>query len=215
MPVTKEKTQLTLKKVFAFLKENKEDLAIQEMTELLMEIEEDKRNFVEKSELRELIIEMKEGFRRMDERFEAIDKRFEAIDKRFEELIHNFDKRFEAIDKRFEDLLHYVDKRFEAVDKRFQELIHYMDKRFEAVDKRFEAIDKRFEEQQNNFNKRFEDIHKRFNFLQWFLGISMSIFFSIITIFFSYIAYTSQKQTDLIIQQLENLQKVIVEQKVK
>jgi len=32
------------------------------------------------------------------------------------------------------------------------------------------------------------------------------------TIFFALITYTSQKQTDLIIQQLENLQKVIVEQ---
>jgi len=155
MSITKEKAEHTLKKVFTFLKENKEDLAIQEMTELLLEIEEDKKKFVEKSELRELIIEMREGFRRMDERFAMMDKRFE-------------------------DLIHYVDKRFE-------ELIHYVD-------------------------KRFEDMNKRFNFLQWFFGIAMSIFFSIITIFFGYIAYTSQKQTDLIIQQLENLQKVIVEQ---
>jgi len=180
MSITKEKAELTLKKVFAFLKENKEDLAIQEMTELLMEIEEDKKKFVEKSELRELIIEIREGFRRMDERFAMMDKRFE-------DLIH-------YMDKRFEEVLHYVDKRFEAVDKRFEEILHYVDKRFESVD------------------KRFEDMNKRFNFLQWFIGIAMSIFFSIITIFFSYIAYSSQKQTDLIIQQLENLQKVIVEQ---
>jgi predicted nuclease with TOPRIM domain len=71
------------------------------------------------SDLRELIIEMREGFKRMDARFEQMEKRFEQID------------------KRFEDLIHYVDKRFE-------DLIHYMDKRFEQIDKRFETIDARF-----------------------------------------------------------------------
>jgi DNA anti-recombination protein RmuC len=78
------------------------------------------------SDLRELIIEMREGFKRMDARFEQMEKRFEQID------------------KRFEDLIHYVDKRFEQIDKRFEDLIHYMDKRFEQIDKRFETIDARF-----------------------------------------------------------------------
>ena len=36
------------------------------------------------SDIKLLVIEMKEGFRRMDERFEAVDKRFEAVDKHFD-----------------------------------------------------------------------------------------------------------------------------------
>jgi len=136
MNITSEQTKIRLKKFLSLWKQNQEDLALEELSALLNEIHREKEHYVEKSEIKELIIEIREGFRRMEERFIASDK-------------------------------------------------------------------------------RFEDIHKRFNFLQWFLGISMSIFFSIITIFFGYIAYTSQKQTDLIIQQLQNLQKVIVEQKVK
>jgi transposase len=64
------------------------------------------------SDLRELIIEMREGFRR-------VDARFEQIDKRFEDLIH-------YVDKRFEDLIRYVDKRFDAIDARFNRLYHFL-----------------------------------------------------------------------------------------
>jgi type I site-specific restriction endonuclease len=60
------------------------------------------------SDLRELIIEMREGFRR-------VDARFEQIDKRFEDLIHYVDKRFEQIDKRFE-----------TIDARFNRLYHFL-----------------------------------------------------------------------------------------
>jgi t-SNARE complex subunit (syntaxin) len=55
----------------------------------------------ESSDLRELIIEMREGFRRVD-------------------------SRFEQIDKRFEDLIHYVDRRFDAIDARFNRLYHFL-----------------------------------------------------------------------------------------
>jgi hypothetical protein len=64
------------------------------------------------SDLRELIIEMREGFRR-------VDARFEQIDKRFEDLIN-------YVDKRFEDLIRYVDKRFDAIDARFNRLYHFL-----------------------------------------------------------------------------------------
>jgi acyl carrier protein phosphodiesterase len=49
------------------------------------------------SDLRELIIEMREGFKRMDARFEQMEKRFEQID-----------KRFETIDARFNRLYHFL-----------------------------------------------------------------------------------------------------------
>ena len=67
------------------------------------------------SEIKLLILEMREGFRQMEIRFDAMqiqmDRRFEAVD-----------KRFEAVDRRFEDLIHHMDKRFEAVDRRFSSI---------------------------------------------------------------------------------------------
>ncbi|GAB4423577.1 MAG: hypothetical protein OHK0011_03560 [Turneriella sp.] len=77
------------------------------------------------SDLRELIIEVREGFKRMD-------ARFEQIDKRFEELLRYVDKRFEQVDMRFEQ----VEKRFEQVEKRFEQV----DKRFESIDARFNRL---------------------------------------------------------------------------
>ncbi len=115
-----------IKKFITFLKENKEDIAIQELDEIFEEITEEKQNYVQKSELRELIIEVREGFKTMD--------------KRFQDLIHYTDKRFEEqlnyINKRFDEQLHYINKRFE-------EQLQYMNKRFEAIDKRFEDMNKR------------------------------------------------------------------------
>jgi methyl-accepting chemotaxis protein len=129
MPLNTESRKAKIKKFITFLKENKDDIAAQELDEILEVIAEEHKNFVHKSDLKELIIEMREGFKTME-------------------------KRFEAMDKRFQDLIHYIDKRFEAVDKRFEELIHNIDKRLEEQkefsEKRFQAIDKRFEEINNN-----------------------------------------------------------------
>jgi chromosome segregation ATPase len=131
------------------------------------EAQELQQRKAESSDLRELIIEVREGFKRMDTRFE--------------DLLRYIDKRFEQIDKRFEDLLHYMEKRFEQIDKRFE----MVEKRFEQIDKRFEMVEKRFEQ----VDKRFESIDARFNrlyqFLMWmmgliftgFLGLYLKLFF--------------------------------------
>jgi len=89
--------------------------AVEEIMEEVSVVDTEKANA---SDIKLLILEMREGFRRMDERFVAIDKRFESVD-----------KRFETIDKKFDDLIHFMDKRFE--DQK-----HSQDKRFESVDKR-------------------------------------------------------------------------------
>jgi flagellar capping protein FliD len=60
-----------------------------------------------RSDLKEVIIIMRE-------RFEAVDKRFESVDKRFESV----DKRFEDMNKRFEDM----NNRFDGMNKRFSGL---------------------------------------------------------------------------------------------
>jgi len=151
MAFTTEDNINRIKKFIFFIKENKDDLAAHEFLEILNEIEKDRDNYVQKSEFREFLIEIREGLKRMEERFVAIDKRFEDlihyVDKRFEELVH-------YVDKRFEELIHLMDKRFEDMNKRFEA----QDKRFEDMNKRFEAQDKRFED----MNKRFEDMNKRF-----------------------------------------------------
>jgi DNA repair exonuclease SbcCD ATPase subunit len=124
------------------------------------EAQELQKRKAESSDLRELIIEVREGFKRMDTRFE--------------DLLRYIDKRFEQIDKRFEDLLHYMEKRFEQIDKRFEQI----DKRFEMVEKRFEQVDKRFESIDARFNRLYQ-------FLMWmmgliftgFLGLYLKLFF--------------------------------------
>jgi exonuclease VII large subunit len=213
MPLNTESRKAKIKKFITFLKENKDDIAVQELDEILEVITEEHKNFVYKSDLKELIIEMREGFKTMDKRFEAMDKRFQDLihymDKRFEEQIHYIDKRleeqkefsekrFQAIDKRFEELLHYMDKRFEAVDKRFEELIHNIDKRLEEQkefsEKRFQAIDKRFEEINNNIK-----------FFQWFLSIFISVLFGITSLFFYYNQAQNEKFYNQIISSLNNL----------
>lgn len=49
----------------------------------------------ESSDLRELIIEVREGFKRMDARFEQVDKRFEQVDKRFEQIDARFNRMYQ------------------------------------------------------------------------------------------------------------------------
>ncbi len=71
-----------------------------------------RENKAERSELKELISEIRSGFAAMDKRFEALQVQ---MDKRFEALQVQMDKRFEAVDKRFEA----VDKRFDDFNRRF------------------------------------------------------------------------------------------------
>ena len=190
MAFTTEDNINRIKKFIFFIKENKDDLAAHEFLEILNEIEKDRDNYVQKSEFREFLIEIREGLKRMEERFVAIDKRFEDlihyVDKRFEELVH-------YVDKRFEELIHLMDKRFEAQDKRFEA----QDKRFEDMNKRLEElihlIDKRFEAQ----DKQLVLIKDKISYFQWFLGF-------ITTLIFGLIAYFSYKQTDIIIKKLDS-----------
>jgi archaellum component FlaC len=63
-------------------------------------------------DLRELRVEIKNGFEQVDKQFGQVDKQFEQVDKRLQQV----DKRFDQVDKRFEQ----VDKRFEQIDKRFE-----------------------------------------------------------------------------------------------
>ncbi|GIW23720.1 MAG: hypothetical protein KatS3mg068_2727 [Candidatus Sericytochromatia bacterium] len=175
MSLKTEFRRAKIKKFITFLKENKEDIALQELDEIFEEIVEEQQYFVQKSEFRELIIEIREGFKTMDKRFQDlihyIDKRFEDMNKRFEDINKRFEdtnKRFEDTNKRFEDInkrFEDINKRFEDINKRFEEQLQYMNKRFEAID------------------KRFEDINKKINFIQWLIVVLVSILFSTMTYF--------------------------------
>jgi hypothetical protein len=61
---------------------------------------------------KQMITEVREGFRRMDERFEAVDQRFETIqagmDQRFESMQQQIDHRFDASDKRFTMMFSFI-----------------------------------------------------------------------------------------------------------
>jgi superoxide dismutase len=206
------------------LQENQIESAVEELEEIFLELDNDQKDFTKKSEIKELIIELREHFKLIDERFIFMDKRFEelihqidkrfgAIDKRFEELIHQIDKSFGAIDKRFEELIHQIDKRFGAIDKRFEELIHQIDKRFDAMDKRFEelvhqidkrfgSMDKRFQDLIHYMDKHFEEIEKRFNYIQWMIGLLFTGLIFIIS-FFQYLNHQSNLEMIKILNQID------------
>lgn len=44
------------------------------------------KGMVTSADIKELIVEMREGFRRMDERFEQVDKRFDDFNRRFSQM---------------------------------------------------------------------------------------------------------------------------------
>ncbi|GIX42960.1 MAG: hypothetical protein KatS3mg129_2693 [Leptospiraceae bacterium] len=81
MGINIEDRKNRLKRVFLLLKENKDDIAVEELNEILEEISKEQLRFVDRSELKEILIEIREGFKRIDERFEMMEKRFQANDK--------------------------------------------------------------------------------------------------------------------------------------
>lgn len=163
-----EKLQVTSKTDASELLHGILDLIIEENAEL-------RESKSDRSEIRELIQEMRHGFATMEKRFEALqaqmDKRFEAIDNRFEAMQVQLDKRFEAMqvqmDRRFEAMQLQMDKRFEAVERRFDDV----NKRFDDVNKRFDDVNRRFDDA----NKRFDDFNKRFSQTQWLIGFGFSL----------------------------------------
>jgi len=80
-----------------YVRENKDDFAAKELEEVFEDIVEEHQNFVTRPEIRELIIEMREGFKMMDKRFNDL---IQFTEKRFNDLLHHVDKRFEDMNAR-------------------------------------------------------------------------------------------------------------------
>jgi len=108
MPKSAEFRLDKIKKFLMYVRENKDDFAAKELEEVFEDIVEEHQNFVTRPEIRELIIEMREGFKMMDKRFNDL---IQFTEKRFNDLI-------QFTEKRFNDLLHHVDKRFEDMNAR-------------------------------------------------------------------------------------------------
>jgi hypothetical protein len=76
---------------------------------------------------------------------------------------------------RFETVIKEMNIRFEAQKQE-------SDARFEAINTRFEAINTRFEALIKEMNTRFEALDKRLNFLQWLIGIGITLLGGLITL---------------------------------
>jgi hypothetical protein len=87
---------------------------------------------------------------------------------------------------RFETVIKEMNIRFEAIIKemniRFEAQKQESDARFEAINTRFEAINTRFEALIKEMNTRFEALDKRLNFLQWWIGIGITLLGGLITL---------------------------------
>lgn len=170
-----------------YLKEQKYGELEQELKELTTELLTGKDNLIQNSELQLIYARFEDLLKHTDRRFEELlrfsEKRFEDMNRRFEDM----NKRFEEVNKRFDDVYRRFDdmnKRFEDMNKRFED----MNKRFDDMNKRFEDMNKRFED----MNRRFDDVNKRFQFLQWFLGIFLSLFLGIMSFFQAHLLYSSK-----------------------
>ena len=93
------------------------------------------------SSIKEMLVSMKEGFRRVDERFEAQQKQ---MDERFTALQKQMDIRFEATQKQMHDqftaLQKQIDERFTAQEHRFDDMNRRFDKQHTLISLGFAAI---------------------------------------------------------------------------
>jgi AAA+ superfamily predicted ATPase len=84
-----------------------------------------------RSDIKEVVRAMEQGFLRMDERFGALQKQ---MDERFGALQKQMDERFKSQERRFEDM----NRRFEDMNYRFEDMNH----RFEDMNNRFNGLQK-------------------------------------------------------------------------
>jgi vacuolar-type H+-ATPase subunit H len=151
-------------------------------------------SFSEKSDVKELGYETKEGFKLISKDLLIISDRLmelkkdisevrEETKKEISEVREEMKKEISEIREDIRLLIEMMNKRFEEqreyTDKRFEELLHYSDKRFEDINKRFEDINKRFED----VNKRFEDMNRSLNLLTWMVGIGFTVITVLIAVF--------------------------------
>ncbi len=199
MPKSAEFRLDKIKKFLMYVRENKDDFAAKELEEVFEDIVEEHQNFVTRPEIRELIIEMREGFKMMDKRFNDL---IQFTEKRSNDLIQFTEKRsndlMQSTDKRFSDFMYYT-------EKRSNELMQYIDKRFDDL---IQFTEKRFNDLLHHVDKRFEDMNARINFLQWVMAFFMSLLFGLLT-------YFNYKQMDLLNKILESNQQIQAELKNK
>ena len=188
MPKSAEFRLDKIKKFLMYVRENKDDFAAKELEEVFQDIVEEHQNFVTRPEIRELIIEMREGFKMMDKRFNDL---IQFTEKRSNDLM-------QSTDKRFSDFMYYT-------EKRSNELMQYIDKRFDDL---IQFTEKRFNDLLHHVDKRFEDMNARINFLQWVMAFFMSLLFGLLT-------YFNYKQMDLLNKILESNQQIQAELKNK
>jgi len=210
MPKSAEFRLDKIKKFLMYVRENKDDFAAKELEEVFEDIVEEHQNFVTRPEIRELIIEMREGFKMMDKRFNDL---IQFTEKRSNDLIQFTEKRsndlMQSTDKRFSDFMYYTEKRsnelMQYIDKRFDDLIQFTEKRFNDL---IQFTEKRFNDLLHHVDKRFEDMNARINFLQWVMAFFMSLLFGLLT-------YFNYKQMDLLNKILESNQQIQAELKNK
>jgi len=156
-------TESQLKEIEAYILENLPKLLEQDQRFALAVERIVSEKYAAKSDLVQILQEIKILREEMNLRFEASERRFEEMNLRFEASERRFEEmnlRFEASEHRFEALQKDMNSHFEAIQKE-------MNLRFEASERRFEALQKdmnsRFEALQREMNSRFEEMNQRFD----------------------------------------------------
>ena len=126
------------------------------------------------SEMKQLLVDIRNEFKALDSRFDKIDTRFVDVGNEFKAL----DSRFEQIDTRFEQ----VRNEFKALDTRFEQVSVDVRNEFKTLDSRFDKIDTRFEQ----VDLKLEHMNEKFVIVYWligFVGVFLTLLLTILSVF--------------------------------
>jgi len=115
-------TESQLKEIEAYILENLPKLLEQDQRFALAVERIVSEKYAAKSDLVQILQEIKILREEMNLRFEASERRFEEMNLRFEALQKDMNSRFEASERRFEALQKDMNSRFEEVNQRFERI---------------------------------------------------------------------------------------------
>jgi len=153
-------TEGQLKEIEAYILENLPRILEQDQRFALAVERVVSEKYAAKSDLAQILQEIKILREEMNLRFEANERRFEALQK-------NMNLRFEASERRFEALREYMDQRFDEHDRRIEANTRSIEANTRSIESLKEDMNQRFED----MNRRFDRVEQNFDDLKSWVGV--------------------------------------------
>lgn len=133
-------TEGQLKEIEAYILENLPRILEQDQRFALAVERVVSEKYAAKSDLAQILQEIKILREEMNLRFESSERRFEASERRFEALQKNMNSRFEALREDMDQRFDEHDRRIEANTRSIESLREDMNHRFDRVEQKFEDL---------------------------------------------------------------------------